>query len=213
MPGDPPLVSAAYPVADVVCEDAHFGYWAGLEALWSSDYDLVNIEHDMEYSDLLVAELLSCPHPLCAYPYKVQPFGWPGMTWGASYGSSWVTPENPYASFSPIGFCKISAEARGGSKLERAIWTKVEGSVHKAIVRNRRLWHLHWPGIDHHHDYGAEDQEAGTLYNLIKRARDEGRLEVYGDPLTDECLEKLKAHDPLVYDESVRGHAQALCID
>lgn len=215
MPEDAPLKSA-YPVHDVVCHDPLFGYWEGLEAVWASDRTLVNVEHDMEFSDDLVHELLSCPHDRCAYPYKVMPFGWPGKTWGASYGSLWATEENPYASFSSIGFCKLTASAREGSTLTRAIWDKLEGHVHVAAIRDRGLWHLHWPAIEHFHDYeagGGIDPEAGSLYNLVKRARDEGRLYVYGDPMTDDCLEGLKSNDPLIYDESLRERASALCID
>ena len=215
MPGDAPLSSEAYPVADVVCDDLVFGYWEGLNELWDSDRTLINIEHDMEYSDLLVAELLSCPHPTCAYPYIVRPFGWPGKTYSASYGSLWVTADMPYASFSSIGFCKVTAEARRGSTLERAIWSKVEASIHIAVTQNKRLWHLHWPAVTHHHDYDNDgvDLETGSLYNVVKRARDEGRLIVYGDDMTDECLERLKANDPLIYDEPLRDQARKVCFD
>lgn len=213
MPGDPPLKSE-FPVHDVVCEDAFFGYWAGLNVVWDSDRTIVNLEHDMEFSDDLVRELLSCPHDLCAFPYKVRPFGWPGMRHGASYGCLWVATNQPYASFSSIGFCKMTAKARAGSTLERAIWDKVEGVIHTAIVRDRQIWHLHWPAIEHYHDYSAGiDPEFGTLYNLVRRARDEGRLFVYGDPLTDEDLENLKSHDPLIYDESLRERIASLCPD
>jgi hypothetical protein len=212
MPEDPPLTSA-YSVHDVVCDDPLFGYWSGLSSVWDSDRTLVNVEHDVEFSDDLVAELLSCPHDLCAFPYRVMPFGWPGGTWGASYGFLWVTEGQPWAMFTSIGFCKISAEVRVGTTLQQVVWDKVEGSIHKAAVQNRRMWHLHWPAISHYHDYGDIDPEAGTTYNLVKRARDEGRLIVHGDPMTDECLEGLKSHDPLVYDESLRRAAQKLCID
>ena len=203
-------------MADVVCDDPQFGYWAGLNEAWSSNHDLICVEHDVEFSDDLVKELLSCPHDLCAFPYRVMPFGWPGKTWGASYGSLWVEEGQPYASFSSIGFVKITAEARAGTSLAKVPWDKVEGSVHEALTLRRRLWHLHWPAIEHYHDYDAvtqADLEAGSLYNMVRQARDEGRLTVIGDPLTDECLEKLKSHDPLIYDESLRRHADALCVD
>ncbi len=215
LPGDAPLTSEAYPVADVVCEDADFGYWAGINEVWDSDHDLVNVEHDVEFSDLLVQELLSCPHHLCAYPYRVMPFGWPGKTWGASYGSLWVDEGQPYASFSSIGFVKMTAEARAGTTLKKTIWFNLEGAIHEALTLRQRLWHLHWPAVAHHHDYDTDPAvlEAGSLYNLVRKARDEGRLTVIGDPLTDECLEKLKENDPLIYDESLRRLAQALCGD
>lgn len=204
-------------MADVVCEDRTYGYWEGINALWDSDQDLILVEHDMEFSDDLVAELLSCPHPTCAYPYVVMPVGWPGKTWSASYGSLWVAEDTPYASFSSIGFCKLTAEARRGTDFGgRAVWNKVEGSVHLAAIQNKCLWHLHWPAIQHHHDYAAingADLEAGSLYNVVKRARDEGRLHVYGDPMTDECLEALKRRDPLIYDKSWRDLAEKVCID
>jgi hypothetical protein len=211
MPEDPPLESA-YSVHDVVCDDL-WGYWAGLDSVWSDDRTLINIEHDMETSDELVQELLSCPHDLCAYPYRVRPFGWPGGTWSASYGSLWVSEGNPWAMFTSIGFCKIAPGVRAGTTLDRMPWNKVETSVHTAVAQCRRIWHLHWPAITHYHDYGEIDPEVGTIYNMVKRARDEGRLFVYGDPMTDECLEGLKTHDPLVFNESIRRHAEKVCID
>jgi hypothetical protein len=212
LPGDPPFKSA-YPVQDVVCEDRFFGYWEGLNAVWASDRTIINVEHDQEFSDDLVAELLSCPYDLCAYPYRVTPFGWPGQTWGATYGSVWVSDGDPYAMFSSIGFCKITAPARAGTELERLVWDKVEQSVHRAVARCKRLWHLHWPAIQHYHDYGDFDAEAASMYSMVKRARDEGRLLVYGDEFTDADLEGLKANDPYIFDESLRPLAEALCPD
>jgi len=125
-----------------------------------------------------------------------------------------------------VGFCgsRVGEGAyggRGGRECRDEPWVlrfaqKLEGSVHEAVALRKRLWHLHWPAIEHYHDYDSitgSDLEAGSLYNLVRQAREEGRLEVHGDPLTDECLEKLKSHDPLIYDESLRRDAQKLCVD
>lgn len=203
---DTPLTSA-YPAEDVLCEGL-FGYWAGLDRVWDTGRTIVNVEHDMEFSDDLVAELLSCPRELCAYPYEVRPSGMPERVYSVSY-FGWGTDDSiPFAIFSAIGFCKIAATAQVGTKLTKTTWMRVERVIHDAVITDQRLWHIHWPAIGHRHDYEAEgDPEGGSLLNEINKARAEGRLTVHGP---DPSEERLRACDPLLYDESVRDRAPAL---
>lgn len=193
-------------MVDVVC-DGPFDYWAGLESVWDSDRTLVNVERDVEFSDLLVAELLSCPWPLCSYPYRVLPSGWPGFLYSAAF-RDWVAQDVAFASFSAIGFAKITPHARVGTTLERKTWDKLETGLHEAVALERRFWHLHWPEISHFHDYPAEpDADAQALLGVIEDARARGRLFIHGaDPTTEE----IKACDPFLYDESLRGRVKVL---
>lgn len=200
------LRTSEYEVLDLVC-DGPFDYWSGLASVWGSDQTVVNVERDMEFSDDLVRELLSCPQPLCAFPYRVLPSGWPGFLYSAAF-RDWVSEGTDFASFSAIGFCKITPEARSGSELERKSWEHLETGVHNAVAHGKRFWHLHWPEIVHYHDYPAEpDAEASSLLRIIEQARAEGRLFVHG---ADPSTEDLKACDPFLYNESLRSRVKVL---
>lgn len=61
-----------YPVHGVECR-GEFSYCQGVQEAWLTDKIIVNVEHDMEFSDVLVSGLVDCPHPACAYAYRVFP--------------------------------------------------------------------------------------------------------------------------------------------
>lgn len=162
-----PFTSDRFDVRPVECVDA-FSYWHALDAVWRTNRTIVNVEHDMEVSDALVAALLDCPHPVCTYTYRVGParlglqfahdislVGWhppiDPLSQYSARGTRWVAPGDEFADFSGIGFVKIKARARIAS-LRRDAWQGVEISVNRAI--NQR-WHLHWPPIRHFHYDGA----------------------------------------------------------
>lgn len=190
-----------------MCTDL-FDYWAGLQAVWGTGRTIINVEHDMEFSDDLVAELLSCPRELCAYPYEVRPGGWPQRVYSVSYIGWGVDESIPYAIFSAVGFCKIAATAQVGSELRKSTWMQLERSIHDAVITDQRLWHVHWPAIKHGHDYESEsDPEGSSTLTAVNEARAAGRLTIFGDDPTEE---RLKACDPLLYDESVRSRAPVL---
>ena len=204
VPTDAPLKSE-YSVRDAVC-NGPFDYWSALETLWGSDLTIVNVEHDVEFSDLLVAELLSCPWPMCAYPYRVLPAGWPGFLYSAAF-RDWVSADVAFASFTAIGFCKITPESRAGTTLERKSWDHLETAVHNSVANERRFWHLHWPEITHEHDYSNDKPEDGGMAAIIEKARAEGRLFVHGpDPATED----LKNCDPFLHNESLRRSVTVL---
>lgn len=158
---DEPSLESRYPVCDIVCEDP-FDYWRGVQAEWVTDRTIVNVEHDMEYSDTLIDQLLACPQPLCAHAYQMH---LPATFWAHQQSTvAWYPPIDPcsqffargvrqvkpgdeHADWSGIGFCKITPAVRI-APLRRDAWQGVEMSVHAAI---RGRWHLHWPGVEHHH--------------------------------------------------------------
>lgn len=116
----------------------------------------------MQCTDALIDELLSCPHPVCTHAYQMhiprtywahnvsltgaRPSGL-ALSQYTARGIRWVAPGDVWADFSGIGFCKIAREARMGC-LRRDVWRGVEVSVNAAISTR---WHVHWPGVEHHH--------------------------------------------------------------
>lgn len=164
--GEAPVRSQSFAVVDATCADP-YDYWRALAGLWDGGVTIVNVEHDMEFSDALMDDLLTCPEPICAHAYLIHvhslqprdPFhgynvssvGWhppiEPLSQYSARGFRWVEPDDRWADFGSLGFCKIEARARCGP-LRRDTWRGVEWSVNAAI--NAR-WHLHWPAIDHYH--------------------------------------------------------------
>lgn len=164
---DEPFRSERFDVRAPVLDGPN-DYWHEMNPLWDSDVTLVNVEHDMQFSDELIAELLDCPHPVCTHTYRVGPaayglqyahdislVGWhppiEPLSQYSARGSRWVEPGDEFADFSGIGFVKIDRAARC-APLREDSWRGVEISVNRAI--NAR-WHLHWGsggvGIKHYH--------------------------------------------------------------
>lgn len=144
---DPPLTSRYTVVSPIV--DGPFDYWQGLADLWRLPTVLVNVEHDMQFSDALVYDLLACPHPRCSHAYQCHI---PRTFWAHSYDGGgmdgqWINEGDEWAAYSAIGFCKIEPEARA-LDLGRAQWQGLERAVNEALPGP---WHIHWPGIDHRH--------------------------------------------------------------
>lgn len=122
---------------------------------WASNRVLVNIEHDMECSRELVAELLTCRHPLCTHAYRMY---LPRTYWAhgrvtdyrlreTGEGIQWAAEGQEWADWSAIGFCKVGPEARV-APLARTEWSGVETAVNLAVGER---WHIHWPGVEHYH--------------------------------------------------------------
>lgn len=164
LPGDVPLHSDLFPVMGVECV-AEFSYWAGLASQWDPDNGrtLINVEQDMEFSDELVAELVDCEHPLCAYPYQVYPRSLGRYIYcatttqpdldGHPRDPRWVEPGDEWAVWSSIGFAKIAPAARI-RPLDKLFWQWLEHGVNRVVNKHAGLrWHLHWPEIRHLHDY------------------------------------------------------------
>lgn len=129
----------------------------------------MNVEHDVQFDDALVDDLLACPHPLCAHAYKIHTprefiaynasdVGWhppiDSLSRYTARGFHWLEPGEEWADFGSIGFCKITPEARFGA-LRKDGWTHVEHSVNAAVCER---WHVHWrdgesgpTGIEHYH--------------------------------------------------------------
>lgn len=161
-PDEEPVQSTHYCVQALTCGD-DFDYWRGLNEYWDGGATIVNVEHDMEFSDGLVEGLLACPEPLCAYAYKVWPSAWRRFVYAQSNVGRWIEQGDERADFSSIGFCKITSEARTGP-LKRFPWKFVEQSVNQAVAGP---WHIHWPEIKHYHDYETEEMTPWQL--LVKK--------------------------------------------
>jgi hypothetical protein len=143
--------SQKYKVIPWLCRDGEdLDYWRGYASLWESDLTIVGLEHDIEWTDDDVADLLACPHQLCSRTYVCH---WAST--GVLYdifpvrnNDLFVKDEGTkWAERSAIGFVKITPEARIGP-LEQARWNHLEESIERAV---QRPWHLHWPPVPHHH--------------------------------------------------------------
>ena len=165
MPGETPLSSGIARVSPVVCEH-DFSYWAGLNEAWCSDETIINVEHDMIYSDELAQDLLDCPEPACMYPYKVFPTALQRYIYCATTDAPgdmkgdhpsdlrWVEgPADTWAAWASIGFAKLAPEVRI-QPLDRMWWSWLEHCVNRVLDASGNHWHLHWSPEDLHlHDY------------------------------------------------------------
>jgi hypothetical protein len=64
----------------------------------------------------------------------------------------WVEPGDEWAEWASIGFCKIAPEVRT-QPLDRMFWQWLEHAINRAVSSNSARWHLHWPEVQHLHDY------------------------------------------------------------
>ena len=154
LPGGTPYRSERFRVRRVVCDDV-YDYSRGVAAVWGRGETLVVVEHDMECSDDLIAELVDCPEPLCSHAYELF---WPSTHKPVPHyahrtgpqppaGGEWVSEGDEWADFTGIGFCKIAPEARVRPLVESS-WQHVDMAVNKAVEGR---FHLHWPPITHDH--------------------------------------------------------------
>lgn len=165
--GDRPFHSERFRVRTPVLRDP-LDYWRVLDGAWRLPGVLVNVEHDMEFSDALVRGLVECPHVLCTYPYRCYLSGRRHWVYSPQADGRWVERGTEWADTATLGFCKIAREARD-RPLQPMIWKFLEHSVCSAVAgfsqlspnpdTRRRRWHVHWPEIAHHHDYDAEAWE------------------------------------------------------
>jgi hypothetical protein len=169
--GEEPVRSDEYRVVGKECV-GEFSYWAGMAALWSDEATgiLVNVEHDMEFSDDLVAALVECPHRACAFAYRVFPTKLQRYIYCATtnfvtdedhergMNARWITEGEEWAFWSSIGLCKLAPAARPGPLL-KMFWPWLEHCVNWQVAEagghSPTNWHIHWPEVAHHHDYGV----------------------------------------------------------
>ena len=153
LPHEIPFLSERFPSVNIWCED-DTDYWRGLLEHWDHDGPLVIVEHDMESSDDLIAELLDCPHPLCTHAYTLYwvSTGKPDPLYAHHVGGVWIVEGRTDAEYSGIGFCKINHEVRGPlvsiDPARDMHWSHVDRAVNRAVTAR---WHVHWPGADHLH--------------------------------------------------------------
>jgi hypothetical protein len=161
LPDRPVHTSDLFKVLDLEVGD-DLRYSNGLASLWGTNKTIVNVEQDMQFSDELVAELVECPEPLCAYPYQVYPtakgkFIYCGTTDAPEPGDKdprWLKgPDDTRSVWHSIGFCKITPQARV-KPIDRMFWKWLEHAVNRVVCREAGLtWHVHWPEIRHYHNY------------------------------------------------------------
>ncbi len=166
--GEEPVRSERYRVQGIECKREHgeFDYCNGLQEEWMTDKTIVNVEHDMEFSDELVDALVDCPSPLCSYPYQVYPTALARYIYCATTRKldedgqekiDWIDEGEEWAYWSSIGFCKIAPEARK-LPLDLIFWQWLEHTINRSVGEYMNVgaglsWHIHWPAIKHEHDY------------------------------------------------------------
>lgn len=148
MPDEGHLESERYRVVPIVCDDT-FGYWQGLSQWWESDHTLINVEHDLEWSDEQISELVACPHPLCSWNYRCH-WSSSGQVNGVlphTMDGKFVEPGDEWADWSAIGLVKVTPQVRI-APLPKEPWQRVEKAIDEAV---KKPWHLHGPELPHHH--------------------------------------------------------------
>lgn len=153
LPGETPFTSTRWHVQPVECV-GDFDYSRGLAAAWASNLTVVNVEHDLQVDDDLIAALVDCPEPLCAQTYPLYAAsGAHGTDQGPIYPyvehepGDWVAEGVEFADFAAPGFMKARPEARTGPLPEKH-WLGVEQATNYYVTGR---WHLHWPPVRHNH--------------------------------------------------------------
>ena len=151
--GEPRFVSSVYETVNIEIRNDR-SYWAGWSEWWDTDRTIVAVEHDVEISDELVDQIVSCKYPLATWAYQLY---WPSVHGPSHYaqrtgllppaGGDWVTEGVEWCDYTGIGFCKIAPECRL-FPLEESHWSHLDGAVSKAVVGR---WRILWPEVAHYH--------------------------------------------------------------
>lgn len=148
--GEIPFTSDRWDTTTVECVDDE-SYGRALAEAWATNRTVVNVEHDVEISDDLIADLLDCPHPLCAHPYLVYAVSGihdaPAYPFCVTNPGPWVTEGTEWAAWGAPGFMKVTPQGRYGPLPVRH-WLGVEAAVNARLTCR---WHLHWPAVEHYH--------------------------------------------------------------
>ena len=155
-----PYSSEEYPVLQVpVRGEDKYRYHQALNPWWDTRTTIVNVEHDMQCNDKLIADLLECRESNCTHAYKIYNPSVVNISTGKV--TNLQGPKQPYfaqfskhtpiqegdewADYSGIGLCKL-----GGTRdhiLRATPWWQVEYEVNKSVP----MWHVHWPIVEHYH--------------------------------------------------------------
>lgn len=162
--GEPKLTTTLDLYSPVLSDQ--YAYWKALNDHWGQGRTIINVEHDMEFNDQLVADLVECPHPLCTHAYRVYLSTRGYWVFSPTRAGRWIVEGDAWADTASLGFAKIAAGAQT-RPLERMPWKWLEHAVNRAVIgwdgstlspcrEARCAWHVHWPEIGHFHDYDAE---------------------------------------------------------
>lgn len=150
LPGEVPFSSGRWEVRPVECV-GDFDYSRGLAAAWATGVTVVNVEHDLQVDDDLIAALVDCEHGLCAQTYLVHPVSGihdgPAFPFVEHNPGPWVRYGTEWADWAAPGFIKVRADARHGPFPEKH-WLSVEQATNHLVTGR---WHLHWPPVEHRH--------------------------------------------------------------
>lgn len=129
--------------------DDDFGKWEAIVPYWDGPETLVHLDNDIELTDAHIDELLACPHAACSWAYRLH---WAscGIAEGVMaqrFKGQYVTEGDEWSDISGHGLIKLTRAARV-APLRKAIWSRVEGSIHESFAGP---WHLHWPEVNHWH--------------------------------------------------------------
>ena len=156
LPDEGHYQSQLYKTVSVLC-DTDTAYWRGIADHWEQPLSIVNIEHDIEWTDAQISELLDCKYDACSFVYKCH---WattqqPNGSYAATIDGRFIAPGDEWADWSAIGFIKIAPAARI-APLREVVWNRVEDAIDEAV---QKPWHMHWVsdsdgslgGVPHHH--------------------------------------------------------------
>lgn len=160
LPGEEPIKSERYHVQGIECV-GEFSYCNGLQEAWMTDKIMVNIEHDMEHSDLLINGLVNCPWPVCAYPYQVYPTALGRYIYCATSRKIWTEEDEQANAVRIGGKLHLGGESLHSHQVgdeyvswlnegdEWAVWSSIGFCKIAPVARVKPLDRLFWQWIEH----------------------------------------------------------------
>ena len=132
---------------EALAAEDHEAYSRMLASWWRSGEDLLIVEHDVEVSPELVAEMAACASPLCSAPYQIYEGDEDFLAHLVRDGVHWSVA-------TILGATKITARARARSDPPGPThWALLDGQLTSSLAHDNGCeWHLHtsYPPIHHH---------------------------------------------------------------
>jgi hypothetical protein len=135
--------------------DTFLGYGDIVREAWTTEGDLVIIEHDNAPTVAQIDAMIACDQPCCTTPYWIGPAstGRPGAYISLlSHATSGSVEEVERSAHSSIGCVRLRALWRRSVDLPaRAIYNQVEATINVRVQSSVGTWHVHWPICQHTH--------------------------------------------------------------